>query len=109
MTMHLMKSVINLTSSSSLIVENFPSNVDQIDYISKDFKIDRVFSINAAPTALTAMQEQYTKKRAGKSTSEQGASKAFDEAVKRLEPITSHFAAQGKLERLDVAEKPKEP
>jgi adenylate kinase family enzyme/nucleoside diphosphate kinase len=108
MTTHLLKSVINLTSSQSLVVENFPTHVDQIDYIQKDFKIDRVFSINAASQALQSMQEQFTKKRSGKTQSESGAAKAFDEAVKRLEPITSHFASQGKLERLDVAEKPKE-
>jgi len=108
MTMHLLKSTMNLTSSSSLVVENFPTHVDQVDYIEKDFKIDRVFSINSSSQALQAMQEQFTKKRAGKSQSETGAAKAFDEAVKRLEPITAHFAAQGKLERLDVTEKPKE-
>jgi len=108
MTMHLLKSVMNLTSSSSLVVENFPTHVDQIDYIQKDFKIDRVFSINASSQALQAMQEQFIKKKSGKNQSEAGAAKSFDEGVKRLEPITSHFAALGKLERLDVAEKPKE-
>lgn len=107
MTTHLLKSVMNLTSSSSLVVENFPTHVDQIDYIQKDFKIEKVFSINASAHALQAMQETFTKKKSGKSQTESGAGKAFDEAVKRLEPITSHFASQGKLERLDVTEKPK--
>jgi hypothetical protein len=101
MTLELLKDVVNLTCSETLIVENCPMYVDHIEYIGKEFRIDRVFYIDGTDKARAVWKDAYT------AENKDGA-KAFDERMDRLTPIVSHFARLGKLERLEVNDTPKE-
>jgi len=106
MTMELLKNVVNLTCSDSLVVLNCPTYVDQIEYITAQFRIDRVFYINGNAQAVSAWREDFVKRGGGEDDPAQ-LSKTFNEYVERLEPVVVHFSRLGKLEQLDVNETPK--
>lgn len=98
-TLTLLRGVINLTCSDALVLENCPMYADQIEYLTKEFRIDRVFYIAGNDKAVAAWKEEYTKSQAGDA-------KAFDEHAARLEPIVQYFSRLGKLERLEVTKTP---
>lgn len=102
MTLELLKDVVNITCSDSLVIENCPMYVDQIEYITQEFRIDRVFYIDGSTKAIDEWQKAFTKDGGPKE------SKLFEERVERLQPIVSHFARLGKLERIEVNTTPKE-
>jgi len=108
MTLELLKDIVNLTCSDSLIIENCPMYVDQVEYITKEFRIDRVFYINGTDKAVANWRDAYV--NANKSAGEDGSReiRAFDDRMDRMAPIVSHFARLGKLERLEVNDTPKD-
>merc|ERR1711865_822116 len=59
MTMELLKNVINLTSSDNLVLLNRPMYVDQVEYITREFRIDRVFYISGNEKAVAAWRDMY--------------------------------------------------
>jgi len=101
-TLKLLKGVINLTCSDSLVLENCPMYADQIEYLTKEFRIDRVFYIAGNDKAVQGWKEEFAKK----ASKGDNASKTFDERAERLEPIVQHFSRLGKLERLEVTKTP---
>jgi len=106
MTLELLKNVVNLTCSDSLVIENCPMYVDQIEYITKEFRIERVFHICGSDKAVAGWREQYLSQSKSEDSSPEA--KAFDERLERLDPIVTHFSRLGKLEQLYVNETPKE-
>jgi adenylate kinase family enzyme len=103
-TLELLKDIANLSCSESLVLENCPMYVDQVDYIQKEFRIDRVFYISGDSAANQAWKDAYVK--ANKSEDPSRDMKAFDERMERLEPIVTYFSRLGKLERIEVSETP---
>merc|ERR1719498_1931187 len=59
MTLELLKNVVNLTSSDNLVLLNCPMYVDQIEYIMKEFRIDRVFYINGNEKAVATWRDAH--------------------------------------------------
>eukprot|EP00747_Dinoflagellata_sp_TGD_P161703 gnl/TRDRNA2_/TRDRNA2_178467_c0_seq1.p1 gnl/TRDRNA2_/TRDRNA2_178467_c0~~gnl/TRDRNA2_/TRDRNA2_178467_c0_seq1.p1 ORF type:complete len:1499 (-),score=413.44 gnl/TRDRNA2_/TRDRNA2_178467_c0_seq1:56-4552(-) len=106
MTLELLKSVVGLTCSDSIVMSNLPTHVDQIEYLSTEFRIDRVFYIRGSEKAVASWKEAYLE--ANKSDNPSREARVFDERLERLEPIVTYFSRIGKLERLDVNETPKE-
>jgi len=101
MTLELLKDITNLTCSESLVLENCPMYVDQVEHIEEQFRIDRVFYISGTSSAIQTWKDKFV---AGG-----GEAQDFDERVECLGPIVSHFGRLGKLERLDVSDTPKGP
>lgn len=97
MTLELLKGVLNLTSSDSLVVENCPMYVDQIELIEQEFRIDRVYYISGLDKQVMSWKEMFMK--AG---TDEDPAKTFNERVERLPPIVAHFACLGKLTKLAV-------
>eukprot|EP00928_Gymnodinium_smaydae_P064857 TRINITY_DN480_c1_g1_i2.p1 TRINITY_DN480_c1_g1~~TRINITY_DN480_c1_g1_i2.p1 ORF type:complete len:1698 (+),score=471.60 TRINITY_DN480_c1_g1_i2:89-5182(+) len=97
-TLDLLKDLANLTCSESLVVENCPIYVDQIEHIEREFRLERVFYIEETPKALAAWRDAYVEKNGG------DAAYAFDERMESMKPMVSHFARLGKLERLRVTD-----
>eukprot|EP00927_Polykrikos_kofoidii_P049532 TRINITY_DN43582_c0_g1_i1.p1 TRINITY_DN43582_c0_g1~~TRINITY_DN43582_c0_g1_i1.p1 ORF type:complete len:1526 (-),score=310.58 TRINITY_DN43582_c0_g1_i1:82-4659(-) len=106
MTLDLLKGVVGLTCSDSLVIENSPMYVDQIEYITREFSIDRVFFINGTEKALAQWKADYASR--GGSGDASVKEKAFDARMQQLMPIILHFARQGKLDRIEVNDTPKE-
>jgi adenylate kinase family enzyme/nucleoside diphosphate kinase len=104
MTLELLKNVVNLTSSDNLVLLNCPMYVDQIEYITKEFRIDRVFYINGDSKAVSSWRDAYSK-TGGEDSS--AFVKVFNDHIERLEPIVVHFSRLGKLEQFDVVDTPK--
>mmetsp|Transcript_66682 Transcript_66682/g.171704 ORF Transcript_66682/g.171704 Transcript_66682/m.171704 type:complete len:1489 (-) Transcript_66682:73-4539(-) len=98
MTLELLKDVANLTCSDSLVIENCPMYADQIEYLTKEFKIDKAYYIAGSGKAVNVWRDAYL----GQSQDPTRDAKAFDERVEGLRPVVTHFANLGKLERLDV-------
>jgi len=107
-TLELLKDVVNLTCSDSLVIENCPMYVDQIEYICAEFRVDRVFYIDGSKKAVDEWQKAYVGKEAKAVEDEASQAQIFDSMMERLQPIVSHFARIGKLERLEVNSTPKE-
>jgi hypothetical protein len=105
MTLELLKNVGNLTSSRSLVLLNCPMYVDQIEYLQKEFCIDRVFYISGNEKAVAGWSEAYCQQ--GGDQDRNTLAKVFNESNDRLELITTHFSRLGKLERFDVIDTPK--
>jgi adenylate kinase family enzyme len=105
MTMELLKNIVNLTSSENLVLLNCPMYVDQLEYIAKDFRIDRVFYINGDEKAVETWREQYCKLSRYEDSSTP--TRLFNENIDRLDPIVVHFSRLGKLEQFDVIETPR--
>jgi len=78
--------------------------VDQLEYLARDFRIDRVFYINGDEKAVAGWREQFCQQSELEAAS---AAKVFDESLYRLDPIVVHFSRLGKLEQFDVIETPK--
>jgi adenylate kinase family enzyme len=97
MTLELLKSVVNLTCSDHLVIENCPSHVDDIEHLSKEFRIDRVFHISGDKAAVESWKSAFLKGR------EDRQPRDFDERAARLNSIVTHFSRLGKLTRLDVS------
>jgi adenylate kinase family enzyme/nucleoside diphosphate kinase len=104
MTLELLKNVVSLTSSDNLVLLNCPMYVDQIEYINKEFRIDRVFYINGDAKAVGGWRDSFCKKD-GEDTAT--LTKVFNDHIERLEPIVVHFSRLGKLEQFDVVDTPK--
>jgi adenylate kinase family enzyme len=102
MTLELLKNVVSLTSSDSLVLLNCPMYVDQIDYITQEFRIDRVFYIKGSEQAVSTWRESFCQ-----SGTDEGKIRLFNDFTERLEPMVTHFSRLGKLEQLDVIETPK--
>lgn len=105
MTLELLKNIVNLTCSDSLVIQNCPMYVDQVEYITKEFRIDRVFYIRGNDKAVESWRTTYLERCKGEDPSRE--TKAFNEHLERLELIVTHFSRLGKLEQLDVSETPK--
>mmetsp|Transcript_102777 Transcript_102777/g.219818 ORF Transcript_102777/g.219818 Transcript_102777/m.219818 type:complete len:1208 (+) Transcript_102777:28-3651(+) len=103
-TLELLKDIVNLTSSDFLVLENCPMYVDQIEYLSKEFRIDRVFYIAGNADAVAGWKDSFV--RASKSDDPSREARAFEERQERLDPIVSYFSKLGKLERMDVGGTP---
>jgi len=104
MTLDLLKKVVNLTCSDSLVIENCPLYPDQIEYIASEFRIDRVFYVAGNSGAAKEWREKHLKKISDSERTKAGAT--FDERAERLEQIATYFSRLGKLERMDVTETP---
>jgi len=99
MTMELLKNICNLTSSENMVILNCPMYVDQIEYITKEFRINRVFYISGSEKAVGTWKDGFCQQG--------GEERVFNEFAERLEPIIIHFSRLGKLEQFDVIETPK--
>lgn len=95
-TMELLKGVANLTASDSIIVQNCPLYVDQIDTISQNFRIEKVFYISGSSDTEEAWAEAYS--------TNQKQQEYFYERKSTLGPIVAHFSKQGNLMRIQVDE-----
>lgn len=104
MTLGLLKNVAGLTCSRSLVITSCPMYVDQIEYIAKEFRIDRVFYINGDEKALETWRDSFCQQRPGEDPAQLG--KMFNEHIERLQPIVTHFSRLGKLQQFDVRETP---
>eukprot|EP00929_Paragymnodinium_shiwhaense_P015313 TRINITY_DN123389_c0_g1_i1.p1 TRINITY_DN123389_c0_g1~~TRINITY_DN123389_c0_g1_i1.p1 ORF type:complete len:1512 (-),score=471.27 TRINITY_DN123389_c0_g1_i1:162-4697(-) len=107
-SLELLKDIVNLSGSDSIVIENLPLYVDQIEYIAKEFRIDRVFYISGTEKALNSWKERYVNDNSPTPDDTSKAARQFDERVERLSPIVSHFARIGKLERIEVNDTPKD-
>mmetsp|Transcript_97952 Transcript_97952/g.153175 ORF Transcript_97952/g.153175 Transcript_97952/m.153175 type:complete len:1502 (-) Transcript_97952:162-4667(-) len=107
MTLELLKNIVNLTCSDNLVLLNCPMYVDQIEYITNEFRIDRVFYINGNTNAISGWREAFVQQGGGEESSGQR-TKLFNECLERLEPIVVRFSRMGKLDQLDVNETPKQ-
>jgi hypothetical protein len=105
MTLELLKNITNLTCSDNLVLLNCPMYVDQIEYITKAFRINRVFYIKGNSNAVASWRETFVQRGGGEDPSQKA--KAFNECAERLDPIVVHFSRSGKLEQFDVNETPK--
>lgn len=101
-TLELLKGVVNLTNSGSIVVENCPLYADQIELISQEFRIDRVFYISGSDKAVAAWREAHLKTFKIEETAREAL--AFEDRHQRLKAIASHFSRLGKLEILEAAE-----
>merc|ERR1719181_1047691 len=95
---------MNLTSSDNVVLLNCPLYVDQIEYISQDFRIERAFYISGNENAVTSWRESFCAQGGGDSNTR---NKLFSEHIERLQPIVVHFSRLGKLEQFDVIDTPK--
>lgn len=105
MTLELLKDIVNTTCSNSLVIENCPLYIDQVEYLEKEFRIDRVFYIKGTDKAVHEWREAYINRPGTEDAT--SAARAFVEREERLEPIVSYFSRLGKLDRIDVNDKPK--
>jgi len=101
MTLELLKNIVNLTSSDSLVILNCPMYVDQVEYITKEFRIDRVYYISGNEKAVSTWRDSFCSGGGGNE-------KAFNDHIDRLVPIVTQFSKLGKLEQFDVIETPKQ-
>jgi len=99
MTMELLKGVANLTASDSLVIENCPMYVDQIDTIANDFRIDGVYYISGSTEAEESWASAYS------SPKDQD---YFHGRQTTLKPIVAHFSKLGVLQKIDVNRTPSE-
>lgn len=104
-TLELLKNTANLTCSDSLVVQNCPMYADQIEYITREFRVERVFYISGNEQAVESWRAAYLEKGQGEEPPREA--KAFNEHIERLEPVVRYFSKLGKLEQLDVLETPK--
>jgi len=83
-----------------VVMLSCPMYVDQIEYITKEFRIDRVFYISGNEKAVATWRDAFC---------EDGIQlpRMFNEIIERLEPIVTHFSRLGKLEQFDVIDTPK--
>jgi len=100
-TSDLLKGVVSRTCSDSLVVQNCPMYVDQIEYLAKDFRIDRAYCIEGTKDAIEEWRKEYIE-GSGIDAAADRASLDFDERVELLRPIAAHFARIGRLQRLEV-------
>jgi len=110
LTSELLKKIAALTCSDSLVVENCPILVDQIDALAKEFRIDRAFYVAGDSKAEGVWRAEFDAAMATRSTSSEVAkafaARAFEDRLRGLEPVAAHFSRMGKLERLDVSATP---
>lgn len=104
-TLELLKGIVNLTCSDSLVVENCPLYADQLEYIVREFRVDRAYHIRGSDEAVQGWREKYLAKSSGDDPTREAS--LFDERVDSLSPIITYFGRQGRLETLDVTETPK--
>jgi len=108
--LELLKKVAALTCSDSLVVENFPMLVDQINGLAKEFRIDRAFYISGDSKAQSAWKAEFeaamATRPAGSEVAKRFAAAVFDDRLLGLDPIVAYFSQLGKLERLDVSGTP---
>jgi len=103
-TLELIKDVVNLTSSDSVVIENCPLYIDQIESIATEFRIEKVCYIDGDEQAMSSWRSKFLAK-----TPEDSAQvKVWGDRKKRLSDIVTHFSRLGKLDRLTVSETPKE-
>jgi len=102
MTLELLKKVVNLTCSDNLVLLNCPMYVDQIDYLKKEFRLDRIFYINGDEAAVASWKASFCQQQEDAAA----AQKLFAEYVERLDPLVVYFSRLGKLDQLDVSETP---
>lgn len=100
MTLELLKGVVNLTASDSLVLENFPMHVDQIDTLAQEFRIDRAFYLSGSKQAVQSWREAHTCNC--KAADVDGEIALFDDQVAEQGPIVAHFSKMGMLVKLQV-------
>jgi len=105
MTLELLKNIVNLTCSDNIVMLSCPMYVDQIEYIMKEFRIDRVFYISGNEKAVATWRDAFCQQGAGADATQ--LARSFNENIERLEPIVTHFSKLGKLEQFDVIDTPK--
>merc|ERR1740130_1025540 len=105
MTLELLKNVVSLTSSDNLVLLACPMYVDQIEYITKEFRIDRVFYISGNESAVQSWRDAFCQQ--GGDEDSASLARMFNDNIERLEPIVTHFSKLGKLEQFDVIDTPK--
>jgi len=105
-TLELIKDVVNLTGSDSLVVENCPLYVDQIEGLSKEFRIDRVCHVAGDGKAMSAWRSKFLAQVPPEQQEAQG--KLFGEHGRRLTEIVGHFSRLGKADKLAVSDTPTE-
>lgn len=98
MTVELLKQIVGVTCSTSLVLENCPQDADQIEHLEREFRIDRVFYLNGTAKAVSDWKTAYKAQQ----RDADAAGKAFAEREQRLEPIVSYYSRLGKLDRIDV-------
>jgi adenylate kinase family enzyme/nucleoside diphosphate kinase len=104
-TLDLLKKLVALTCSESMVVENCPMYVDQIESLTKEFRIDRVFYIAGDSKAAHTFRMNYLQ-TASSDDDKAAKEKAFKDRQEGLEAIAAHFGRLGKLERLEVSDTP---
>jgi len=105
-TLELLKNIVSVTCSDNLVIMNCPRYVDQIDYITKAFRIDRVFYISGNSNAITAWRDNFVQQGGGEDGNQR--TQLFNECAERLGPIVVRFSRAGKLDQIDVNETPKQ-
>jgi len=103
-TIQLLKDVMNLTCSDSLVVENCPLFVDQIDQLAAEFRIEKALHIEGDEKATAAWKDKFIASCKGGDQEAEG--KLFKDRKQRLSKIVTHFGRLGRLERLEVTETP---
>lgn len=104
MTVQLLKEVVNLTCSDSLVVDNCPLAVDQLELLTSEFRVDKAFHIAGNEKATAAWKEKFLARC--KSGDPDADTKMFKDRSSRLSQIVTYFGRLGKLERLEVTETP---
>jgi len=101
MTIELLKDVLNLTCSDNVVVENCPLDAAQIGQLSSEFRIDKVLHVSGTDAANAAFKEEFFGKCKG-----DGAKEEFAMQQEKLAGVVAHFSRLGKVDRLEVSEKP---
>eukprot|EP00927_Polykrikos_kofoidii_P047641 TRINITY_DN41900_c0_g1_i1.p1 TRINITY_DN41900_c0_g1~~TRINITY_DN41900_c0_g1_i1.p1 ORF type:complete len:1512 (+),score=345.39 TRINITY_DN41900_c0_g1_i1:119-4654(+) len=102
MTLELLKDIVNLTCSDSLVVDGLPTSVDQIPAIQEEFRIDQVYCLQGSEKAVQSWQARCI------AENEDGAN-MFDDYMRRASPIAAWFARRGMLQMIDVGDTPLPP
>jgi len=105
MTIELLKDIVNLTCSDNLVVENCPIYADQIEQLSSEFRIDKVFYISGDDKAVASWREKYI--GSCKDGDTDRAAQEFADKKQRLVQIVTYFSRLGKVDRMEVTETPK--
>lgn len=87
-TMELLKGVINLTCSDSVIIDNCPLYTDQISVIEQEFRIEKAFYLSGSEKACQAWKDAYIKA----TKPEEG--KTFDDRKDRLNAIADYLRSR---------------
>jgi len=103
-TLKLLKEVVGLTCSDSIVLYNAVTSVEDIPAYEEDFDIEKAWAIEGDEKAISTWRGLYL----GSSTEDEDMIKAWGQEKKQFGEVLAYFEAKEHLEKLAVSATPNE-